>query len=98
MQFLRTLLWVIVAVFVAIMARNNWSDVTLNLWGSLQADIKIPLLVLIAFVAGFVPTYVILRGRVWALKRKVAALTRPPEPLVNPPAAPISPPPPLHPQ
>ena len=86
MQFLRTLIWVILAVFLAIMARNNWSDVTLNLWGSLQADIKIPLLILIVFLAGFLPPFLILRGRLWSLKRRLALQARPPEVLANPAA------------
>jgi uncharacterized membrane protein YciS (DUF1049 family) len=86
MQFLRTLFWVVLAVFLAIMARNNWSDVTLNLWGNLQADIKIPLLIAVAFLLGFVPPFVILRGRIWTLKRRLAAQAGP-EVLPNPPAA-----------
>lgn len=85
MHFLRTLFWVVIAVFVAIMARSNWNDVTLNLWGSLQADIKIPLLILIAFLLGFLPTWFIMRGRIWNLKRKLAVQARPPV-TVNPPA------------
>jgi uncharacterized integral membrane protein len=89
MQFLRTLFWVVIAVFVAIMARNNWSDVTLNLWGSLQADIKIPLLIFLAFLAGFLPTWFIMRGRIWQLKRKLT-LQAPPV-TANPPAAAPSP-------
>lgn len=88
MQFLRTLFWVVVAVFLAIMATNNWTDVTLNLWGSLQLDIKVPLLIAVAFLAGFLPPFLILRGRLWTLKRRLAALERPPEVLANPPAAP----------
>lgn len=87
MQFLRTLFWVVVAVFLAIMARNNWSDVTLNLWGTLQADIKIPLLILIAFLLGFLPTWFVLRGRVWQLKRRLAVQARTAAPaMTNPPA------------
>ena len=86
--FLRTLFWVAIAVFVAIMARNNWSDVTLNLWGSLQADIKIPLLILIAFLLGFLPTWFIMRGRIWQLKRKLAVQAVPP--MTMPAAAPES--------
>ncbi len=78
MQFLRTLFWVLVAVFVAIMASNNWTDVTINLWDSLQADIKLPVLVAIAVLAGFLPTYLIQRAKVWTLKRRLAALTQPP--------------------
>ena len=87
MQFLRTLFWVVLAVFLAIMARNNWSDVTLNLWGNLQADIKIPLLIAVAFLAGFLPPFIILRGRVWTLKRRLAVHSQAPAVLPNPPAS-----------
>ncbi|MCW3798545.1 hypothetical protein OMW55_12080 [Sphingomonas sp. BN140010] len=86
MQFLRTLFWVVVAAFLAIMARNNWSDVTLNLWGSLQLDIKIPLLIAIAFLLGLLPTLIILRGRIWTLKRRLAVQSHQAEVLANPPA------------
>jgi lipopolysaccharide assembly protein A len=72
MQFLRTLFWVVIAAFVAIIASNNWNDITLNLWGNLQADIKVPVLLLIAFVAGFVPTWLIMRGKLWRLRRRLA--------------------------
>ena len=33
-----------IAVFLAILASRNWHDVTLNLWGDIQADIKLPIL------------------------------------------------------
>lgn len=88
MQFLRTLFWVVVAVFLAILGRNNWSDVTLNLWGPFQADIKIPLLILIAFLLGFLPTFLVLRGRIWALKRRLGMAQRPADTIANPPAVP----------
>ena len=82
MQFLRTLFWVVLAVFLAIIARNNWSDVTINLWGSLQADVKLPLLVLIAALLGFLPTFLWLRARLWRLERRIA--------IANPPAPPAA--------
>ena len=44
MQFLNTLFWVVVAVLVFFLASRNWNDVTLNLWGDIQVDIKIPAL------------------------------------------------------
>jgi putative membrane protein len=90
MQFLRTLFWVILAVFVAIIARNNWSDVTVNLWGSLQADIKLPVLVLLAAFLGFLPTFLWLRARLWSLNRRLA--------LANPPAPPAAEPLPATPE
>jgi len=49
MQFLKTLFWVLVAVLLALFSFRNWFDVTLNLWGDIQADIKLPLLLLFAF-------------------------------------------------
>lgn len=72
MKFLRTLLWVVVTVSIVIFAGNNWNDVRLNLWGNLQAEVKLPVLLLLIFLIGFLPTYFILRGRLWSLKRKLA--------------------------
>ena len=77
MNFLRTLFWVVLAVSLAIFATRNWSNVTLNLWGNIQADIKLPFLLLLTFLIGFLPTYLYLRGRIWSLKRKLALAERP---------------------
>jgi lipopolysaccharide assembly protein A len=88
MNFLKTLFWVVVAVSLAIFATRNWIDVTVNMWGNLQADVKLPMLLLLAFLAGFLPTYLILRGRIWSLRRKLALAERP---AMAPVAAPPSP-------
>jgi uncharacterized membrane protein YciS (DUF1049 family) len=77
MQFLRTLLWVMIAVLVAIVAGNNWHDVTINLWSNLQADIKIPVLLLAVFLAGFLPTWLVMRGKLWRLERRAPVDVRP---------------------
>ena len=89
MQFLRTLFWVVIAAFVAIIASENWRDVTLDLWGNLQADIKIPVLLIVVFLLGFLPTWLVMRGKLWRLQRRLTQ-----EDQVKPiPAAPIVPPP-----
>ena len=77
MNFLKTLFWVVVAVSLAIFANRNWTDVTINLWGNIQADVKLPVLILLAFLIGFLPAFLILRGRIWALKRRLALAERP---------------------
>jgi len=87
MQFLKTLFWIVVAVSLAIFANHNWSDVTVNLWGNLQADVKIPILLLIVFLAGFLPTYIVMRGRLWQMKRKLILAERP---MVTAPPAPTA--------
>lgn len=70
MRFLSILYWIVVAVLVTYLAIENWRDVTINLWGDLQADIKIPLLLAIVFLIGFVPAYVAYRTRLWRLRRQ----------------------------
>ena len=77
MNFLKTLFWVVVAVWLAIFANRNWADVTINLWGNIQADVKLPVLILLTFLLGFLPPFLVLRGRIWGLKRKLALAERP---------------------
>jgi putative membrane protein len=77
MQFLKTLFWVVVAVSLAIFANRNWNDVTISLWGSLQADVKLPILLMMTFLVGFLPVFLVLRGRIWSLRRKLALAERP---------------------
>jgi uncharacterized integral membrane protein len=76
MQFLKTLFWVLIAVLVALLARANWSPVTVNLWDNIQADIKLPVLLLLFFLIGWLPTWLIMRARLWTLKRRLEAFER----------------------
>jgi uncharacterized integral membrane protein len=76
MQFLKTLFWVLIAVIVVLFASRNWSDVTLNLWGDIQADVKLPILLLFVFLLGFLPTWLILRARIWGHRRRIEAMER----------------------
>ena len=76
MQFLKTLLWVLLAVAVALFASRNWFPVTLNLWGDIQADIKLPALLLLLFLAGFLPTWLTMRAKLWTQTRRLEAMER----------------------
>ena len=91
MHFLTTLFWVLVAVGLALFASRNWFDVTLNLWGNIQADIKAPVLLGFVFLLGFLPPFLILRARMWSLRRRLEGAERhvaaPPAPASEPPAA-----------
>lgn len=77
MKFLRTLFWVVVAVSLVIFSSRNWGDVTLNLWGNIQADVKLPFLLLVIFLLGFLPPYLLMRSRLWNMKRRLAVAERP---------------------
>jgi uncharacterized integral membrane protein len=76
MQFLKTLFWVLIAVVVVLFASRYWTDVTLSLWSDIQADIKLPVLLLIVFVLGFLPTWLLMRTRVWSHRRRIDAMER----------------------
>ena len=91
MQFLKTLLWVLIAVLMAIIASNNWRDVSLDLWSNLQLDIKLPVLLLAVFLAGLLPTWLVMRGKLWRLKRHIARDVPPvpAPPALAPPSMPV---------
>ncbi|MDQ3145072.1 MAG: hypothetical protein M3Q57_09395 [Pseudomonadota bacterium] len=88
MQFLKTLFWMVLAVSVAIFASRNWRDVTIDLWGPIQADIKLPLLLGLMLLLGWLPTWLVMRGRLWQAKRKLLLLEQPATP-VEPVPAPL---------
>jgi uncharacterized integral membrane protein len=71
MQFLKTLFWIALTVVLVLFAKANWNAVTLKLWGGLEADVKLPVLVLAAFLLGFLPTFIIYRARLWSLTRRL---------------------------
>jgi uncharacterized integral membrane protein len=76
MQFLKTLFWVLIAVVVALFASHNWHDVTVNLWGDLEAEIKLPVLLLLVFLVGFAPTWGLMRTKLWSHRRRIDAMER----------------------
>ena len=76
MHFLKTLFWVLVAVVVVLFASRNWTGVTLNLWGDIQADVKMPLLLLVFFLLGFLPTWLTMRARLWSQRRRLDGAER----------------------
>lgn len=80
MRFLRLLLWLFLALLAALFLGRNWTDVTVDLWGNLQADVKLPLLLIVAFLIGWLPCSVLWRTRLWRMKRAELIAARPPAP------------------
>ncbi|HEY8593079.1 MAG TPA: hypothetical protein VIL42_09485 [Sphingomicrobium sp.] len=76
MRFLSTVIWALLAVVIALFAYRNWADVTLNLWGNIQADVKIPVLLFTFFLLGFLPTWLLMRARLWGCRRRLEAVER----------------------
>ena len=72
MRFLKTLFWIVIAVLITLFAVRNWRDVTIDLWGNLQADIKIPILLVIVFLIGLLPMWLVYRAKLWRVANRVA--------------------------
>ena len=90
MHFLSILLWVLVTAVVVLFGARNWTDVTLNLWGDIRADIKVPLLLLLFFLLGLLPTWLVMRARLWSARRRLEALERQAATPAQPQPQPIS--------
>ena len=94
MQFLKTLFWVALAVILVLFASVNWTPVTIKLWGGLEADVKLPALVVFSFLLGFLPMLIVHNARMWTLKRRLDAHERQAAAMAHlAPAAPATPPP-----
>jgi putative membrane protein len=97
MQFLKTLFWVALAIILVLFARENWHSATIRLWGGLEADVKVPVLVLFSFLLGLLPMLALHFARIWRLKRRIEAHERHSNAAHNVPAGPgLSPAPDVH--
>lgn len=76
MQFLKTLFWFLLAVVIAVFAVGNWTMVTINLWAGLRAEINLPLLLIITFLAGLFPTLLYHHAVKWRLRQKLSTAER----------------------
>ncbi|MCM8730054.1 hypothetical protein ACFO8O_03595 [Hephaestia sp. GCM10023244] len=77
MQFLKGLFWFLIAVLVAAFVFGNWNEIThVHLWNDLVADVKVPILVTVCFLAGLLPTLVYQHAIRWRLRQRLAAAER----------------------
>jgi lipopolysaccharide assembly protein A len=93
MRFLKTLIWVTIIVGLIVFAVNNWTPVSVSLWGGLILDTKLPALVIAAFLLGFFPLWFLHRTMLWRMKRRILTLEGNQRTASFPAAAPVSPPP-----
>ena len=76
MQFLKILFWFLLAFVAALFTYGNWTSIQINLWSGLIADVNLPLLLLVTFVLGFLPTYLYLGTVRWRLRQRLATCER----------------------
>lgn len=78
MQFMRTAFWVIVAVAIALFAKANWDiapsysgRVPVKLWADIILEIRLPVLIVVAFLLGLVPMWGFARVSRWRIQRRL---------------------------
>ena len=98
MQIVRTVVWVLTLVAVLLFTLGNWDQqVTVRIWENLVWDTRLPAVVIVSFLLGMLPMWMIARGNNWRLKRRIGhleqatrnvAAQRAPEPAPAPSTAP----------
>jgi len=83
MNFLKTAFWVIIAVALALFTKANWAIapsysgyVPVKLWGDIILETRLPVLIVIAFLLGLLPTWLWGRACRWRLQRKLSSAER----------------------
>ncbi len=76
MQFLKILFWCLLAFVAAVFTFGNWTTVSLQLFGGLVAEVNLPLLLLVTFLLGFVPTLAYQHWVRWRLRQRLTAAER----------------------
>ena len=102
MQFLKILFWSLLAFVAAVFTFGNWTNVTVQLFGGLVAEVNLPLLLLATFLLGFLPTLIYQHWVRFRLRQRLTAAERATEsalaavrgietpPVVTPPASPAN--------
>lgn len=76
MQFLKYLFWCLLAFLAAVFTFGNWTTVDIQLWSGLIAQVNLPFLLLVTFLAGLLPMFLYHRTARWRLKQRLQTTER----------------------
>ena len=74
MQIIRTIIWVLLALALLVFSFNNWEPVEIKIWENLVLETKKPALVIISFLLGLLPVWLLHTGVRWRLNRRIKSL------------------------
>jgi uncharacterized integral membrane protein len=74
MQIVRTIVWVLLLVVLLIFSINNWNPVQVKIWEGLVLETKIPALVVISFLLGLLPMWLLHKISVYSARRRISSL------------------------
>lgn len=91
MQFLKALFWFLILGVATAFAVTNWRPVEIQLWSGLVADVNLPFLLAVVFLAGLLPVLLFFHTLRWRMRQRIAMLERTIEDLRPPVSAPVAP-------
>jgi uncharacterized integral membrane protein len=74
MQIVRTIVWVLLLIVLLIFSINNWNPVQVKIWEGLVLETKIPALVVISFLLGLLPMWLLHKISVYSARRRINSL------------------------
>ena len=74
MQIIRTIVWVILLIALLLFSINNWQDVEVKIWEGLILQTKLPALVVVSFLLGLAPMWLLHKTAAWRLRRRIGTL------------------------
>jgi uncharacterized integral membrane protein len=74
MQIVRMIVWVLLLAVLLIFSINNWNPVEVKIWEGLVLETKVPALVVVAFLLGLIPMWLLHRATKWQLHRRIGSL------------------------
>ena len=77
MQFVRVVVLVLLLFGMLVFSWANWDQrVIVQIWNDLIVETNVPALVIVSFLAGFVPLFFLHRTSKWRLSRRVRSLEK----------------------
>ena len=74
MQVVRTIVWVLLLAALLVFSAFNWAPVEVKIWTNLVLETKIPALVIVSFLLGLVPMWLLNRAQKFHLSRRISSL------------------------
>lgn len=75
MQIVRTIVWIALLIAAVALTVLNWeTTLAMRIWPGLVWDTRLPAIVIVAFLLGMIPMWLIHRGSKWRLQRRIANL------------------------
>ena len=74
MRVIRTIVWTVLLIALVLFSVTNWTPVTVKIWEDLVWETRLPALVILSFLAGLGPMWVLHVAGRWRWRRRINAL------------------------